>query len=155
MRAGTDHFSTAQLASAPASGGLLASAPAPGTPGDYTVTSGLYTYTITPNISLGSFQRKAQSYFSGNNGSLASVGSLQLPVAVRFLSSKLEANLWRLSHCPGACTRPCPRSQPRTVLETAGKPAYGGLSSASSIYWSQGACIPCSERVPSEHLSQH
>ncbi|KAK9832247.1 hypothetical protein WJX74_004144 [Apatococcus lobatus] len=66
---------SAQQASAPSPGGSLASAPAPGTPGDYTVVSGLYTYTLTPTISVGAFALKSQAYFSGNNGSLASAGS--------------------------------------------------------------------------------
>lgn len=63
----------AQQASVPSPGGSLASAPAPGAPGDYTVTSGLYTYTLTPSVAVGDFTRRSQSFFSGNNGFLASV----------------------------------------------------------------------------------
>lgn len=149
MRAGTCTVS-AQSASAPASGGLLASAPAPGTPGDYTVTSGLYTYTITPNISIGSFQRKAQSYFSGNNGSLAPVGSLHLPVAVQSLTSKVRGQFEEKATAPGACTQPSPRTQPLSVLKNSRKTCLRlDLRSASSTSWSQGACIACSERLPS------
>ena len=69
---------SAQQATAPAPGGSLASAPAPGTPGDYTLTSGQYTFTVTPNISIGSYADGAQSYVSRSNGTFASV--LTLPV---------------------------------------------------------------------------
>ncbi|KAK9817500.1 hypothetical protein WJX74_002545 [Apatococcus lobatus] len=63
----------AQQVSGPSSEGLLASAP--GTPGDYTLSSGQYVFTVSPNISLGSYTDKAQAYFSGINGVLASAGS--------------------------------------------------------------------------------
>ncbi|KAK9832347.1 hypothetical protein WJX74_007368 [Apatococcus lobatus] len=75
----------AQQASGPSSGGLLASAPAPGTPGDYTMSSGQYVFTVTPNISVGSYTDKAQAYFSGVNGSLASAGSTSISGAQKNL----------------------------------------------------------------------
>lgn len=81
--------SAPSASSAPAPGGLLASAPAPGTIGDYTAVNGQYTYIVSPNISVPSFSTSAYSYFSGN-GSIASVRSALAPSATSWKVNLVE-----------------------------------------------------------------